>query len=287
MSEIRIMTEADLDFAVAVTHAEGWGYTKEDLQKILGWSPDGCFVLWSEERRAGMATTLFYESFGWVGNVVVTKDLRGKGMGTAILKNAISHIMGKGARGVRLFAYENTVSFYKDLGFQHEGAVRVFRRPSEEGLGPRPGRLPGYSISALKEHELDLVLEMDRTAFGGDRANILRTIWVTDPALFLTLRKEDKIVAFMAGKKVLGNIEVGPWVSTIADPGPAIALMDTLISLANCSIYTAIPGHQGAILKALDDRGFKQVDRVFTMSFGQPPPMRKDQLLSVGALEKG
>ena len=282
---IRTMVKEDLDFAVDITHQEGWGYTKEDLQRLLEWSPEGCFVLWYQGRRVGMATTLFYGGFGWVGNVVVSKDLRRRGLGLSIMKKVISHLTSMGAQGVRLFAYENTVPFYEKMGFVHEGPVRVLRRPP--GQGPAPSIMGPLTVTVMKEEDLETILDMDHHAFGGDRAHILKTLWNKDPALMLVLRKEGQIVAFLTGKKVLGNIEIGPWVCTLPDVRPAINLLDTLISVSNCHIYTALSESQTFVLKSLEDRGFKAIDKVYAMSIGHPPPMIKERLLSVGALEKG
>jgi GNAT superfamily N-acetyltransferase len=284
-TDIRAMVKEDLDFAVDITHQEGWGYSKEDLQRILEWSPEGCFVLRHEGRRSGMATTLFYGGFGWVGNVVVSKDLRGRGFGLSIMKKVISHLTSRGARGVRLFAYENTVSFYEKMGFVHEGPVRVLRRAP--GQAPGPVLKDGYTISPVSEEALKEILDMDRQAFGGDRGHILKSIWRKDAPLMSVLRKEGRPVAFLAGKKVLGNIEVGPWVCTLSDIRPAISLMDSLLSMSNCHIYTALSESQGLVLKALNERGFKPIDKVFAMAIGHPPPMMMERLLSVGALEKG
>jgi predicted N-acetyltransferase YhbS len=285
LTRIRAMTVDDLDFAVEITHQEGWGYTRDDLKRILEWSPDGCIVIEDDGKRIGMATSLNYGGFGWVGNVVVRKDHRGLGHGKAIMRHIISEMMGQGAHGVRLFAYENTTSFYETMGFRHEGPVRVMRRHPE--LATEPMLPTGYDVSPVKEDELPAIIDMDRDAFGGDRGKVLRTIWEANPGLVLALRKEGETVAFLAAKKVLGNIEIGPWVTSRSDARPALHLLDSLLHLSNCHIYIATSEARAGTIKALEERAFQQIDTVYAMSIGRPPQMRDERLLSVGALEKG
>lgn len=279
------MTVDDLDFAVNITHQEGWGYNTEDLHRILRWSPEGCFVMWDDDRRIGMATTLFYGTFGWVGNVVIDKDHRGLGYGKAMTERCTTFVLDKGARGVRLFAYDNTRDFYTHLGFGHEGQVRVFRRSPATIEPPEPRS--GFEVKVIEAQHLEAALGLDATAFTGDRKVLLRAVWEADPALCLGLWKDEQLRGALFGKKVLGNIEVGPWVCDLQDLGPAIDLMDTLLSMINCSVYTASYESQEIVIKALEERGFKQVDRVFCMSLGPVPRMKVENILAVGALEKG
>lgn len=285
MAEIRTMTQDDLDFAVQITHQEGWGYNKEDLDRLIQWSPEGCFVLWDGQRRIGMATTVFYGTFGWVGNVVVDKDHRGLGHGKAIMGHCTAHLLERGARGARLFAYDNTRAFYEGMGFRHEGPVRVFRR--DPGPGERPALKPEFAIKVLDHAHLDHAIGLDKLAFAGDRSTLLRAIWGGNPGLCLGLWREDELRGVLFGKKVLGNIEVGPWVCDLPDIRPALALMDVLLSMVACSVFTAVHEAQTTVLQALDRSGFKQIDRVFGMSIGDVPGQRVEDLLSVGALEKG
>lgn len=285
MFEIRCMTSSDLDFAVKITHAEGWGYTKEDFMRLLKWTPDGCYVVWSEGRRTGMATTVFYGTFGWVGNVVVDRDHRGRGMGLSLIKRCISDILDKGGMGVRLFAYTNTRAFYEEMGFRHEGQVGVFRRAvAPVKAAPVPA---GIEVRRLGPGDHAEAIALDKAILGGDRGRVLRSMWEVNPDLSFGLWKDGRMRGFAVGKKVLGNIEVGPWLCDLPDKGPAIVLLEAIMGADRTDVFLGVPMAQGVTVKALQYHGFVKVDTVHGMALHRPPPMDTDSILAVGALEKG
>ena len=285
--DIKRMTVDDLDFAVKITQQEGWGYGKEDMHRILRWSPEGCFIVWMEGTRVGMATTLSYGTFGWVGNVVISKDLRCQGLGNSLMKHCIAHLMNKGAKGVRLFAYENTCAFYDRMGFRHDGLSKVYRRPAAKWgpvLAPE-----GYEVLPLKRENHMAAISLDSEAINGDRAYVLRTVWYENPILSYGLweKERHKLRGLLVGKRVLGNIEVGPWVCDLPNCEAPMAMLDLLLSTTDTLTFMAVPDAQPKIVAALAERGFIAIDKVFAMHIGQPPPMKSDNLLAYGALEKG
>jgi len=277
----------DLDFAVKITQQEGWGYDRNDMQRILRWSPDGCFVVWMDGSRVGLTTTLFYGTFGWVGNVVISKDCRRRGVGTSLMRHVISHITGRGARGTRLFAYENTIPFYEGMGFRHEGRAQVYRRSAAK-WGPVLSP-PGFMVAPIRREDQPLALAMDSEAFGGDRSHVLKTVWQENPGLSYGLWEEEhrRLRGVIVAKKVLGNIEVGPWLCDLPGTAGPLALLDTLLSTTDTLTFMAVPDAQAELVKALGTRGFTAIDAVYGMYIGQPPPMRMDRVLAYGALEKG
>lgn len=287
MYEIQRMTLDDLDFAVQITQQEGWGYARNDMQRLLRWSPDGCFIVWMEGSRVGLTTTLFYGTFGWVGNVVISKDCRRRGVGTSLMRHVITHITDRGARGTRLFAYENTIPFYEGMGFRHEGQAQVYRRAAAK-WGPVLAP-PGHIVMPLRREDQPLALALDSEAFGGDRSHVLKTIWQENPGLSYGLWEEERrrLRGIIVGKKVLGNIEVGPWLCDLPGTAGSLALLDTLLSTTDTLTFMAVPDLQTELIKAIGTRGFAAIDRVFGMYVGQPPPMRLDSILAYGALEKG
>lgn len=287
MYEIKRMTLEDLDFAVKITQQEGWGYDAGDLQRILRWSPEGCFIVWMDGSRVGLTTTLFYGTFGWVGNVVVAKDVRGHGIGTSLMRHTISHIMNRGAKGVRLFAYENTTGFYEGLGFRHDCLTQVYRRsPAKWGPALPP---EGHVIALLRREDQALALALDSEAIAGNRSHVLRTVWQENPGLSYGLWDKDhrRLRGLIVGKKVLGNIEVGPWLCDLPGVAGPMALLDMLLSTTDTLTFMAVPDMQTGLVKALGTRGFTPIDKVYSMYVGQPPPMNKDHILAYGALEKG
>jgi hypothetical protein len=195
--------------------------------------------------------------------------------------------MNRGAKGVRLFAYENTCAFYERMGFRHDGMSRIYRRsPAKWGPVLTP---EGYEILPLRRESQMAAITLDTETFGGDRSQVLRTIWQDNPNLSFGLWEKGrrKLRGLLVGKKVLGNIEVGPWICDLPGHEGPLALLDLLLSTTDTIVFMAVPEAQGAVVKALGDRSFSAIDKVYAMHIGQPTPMRTENLIAYGALEKG
>src|SRR3989442_13667411 len=93
---IRIMTPGNISAGMRLKEAVGWNQTQEDWERFLQASPEGCFVAEQDGRVAGTVTTIVYENrFAGGGMVLVDTQLRGRGIGTALLLKAIHYLDAK------------------------------------------------------------------------------------------------------------------------------------------------------------------------------------------------
>ena len=115
---IREMTKDDAPGACSLTKSEEWGFDESDFLRILDLFPGGSFVAEHEGELIGLVTTSSYEVAGWVGNVLVDSRHRTQGLGSALVKRAISHLDEKGLKSVLLFSYEGLEGFYQEFGFR-------------------------------------------------------------------------------------------------------------------------------------------------------------------------
>src|SRR5207253_8093395 len=116
-----------------LTNLENWGYTRADFVRLLTLSPEGCFVVESNGRIVGVLTTTAYGGLAFLGAVIVSPELRGKGVGKAMMLAALDHLRSTGVRTVRLNAYLNAIPFYERLGFQREYEVVRWTGTAETG----------------------------------------------------------------------------------------------------------------------------------------------------------
>ncbi|MGB8295229.1 MAG: GNAT family N-acetyltransferase, partial [Polyangia bacterium] len=87
------MTPADVAAGMRLKEIAGWNQTQEDWERFLRASPEGCFVAEWNGQVVGTVTTIVYEGrFAWIGMVLVDPQMRGKGIGTALLEKAIDHL---------------------------------------------------------------------------------------------------------------------------------------------------------------------------------------------------
>src|SRR6267143_2519540 len=132
-TRVRTLDRGDIDAAIALTNLENWGYTQADFLRLLTLSPQGCFVAEANGRVVGVLTTTSYGGLAFLGAVIVSPELRGKGVGKLMMEATLEHLRSTGVRTVRLNAYLNAIPFYERLGFQREYEVVRWHGPSRSG----------------------------------------------------------------------------------------------------------------------------------------------------------
>ena len=76
MIKVRDMKKSELAFAKSLTDAEDWGNSKEDWDRLFRISIP--LVAVDGDDLAGITTAFDYGVLGMIGNVVVSKESRGK-----------------------------------------------------------------------------------------------------------------------------------------------------------------------------------------------------------------
>src|ERR1700683_884599 len=119
--QIRVMTPADVPAGMRLKDLAGWNQTEQDWRRFLEAAPDGCFVAEWSGQVAGTVTTISYENrFAWIGMVLVDPQLRGKGVGTALLERAMDYLDASGVPCLKLDATPQGRPIYERLGFRAE-----------------------------------------------------------------------------------------------------------------------------------------------------------------------
>lgn len=206
------MTPADIAAGMRLKDAAGWNQTEEDWQRFLQASPEGCFVAESNEQVAGTVTTIIYENrFAWVGMVLVDAQLRGKGIGTALLLKAIEYLDAKKIPCVKLDATPQGKPIYERLGFRVE--YEIERHVLVRGVDPTGGS----SLTSESAKNIETVLAMDRDVFGADRSALLRSVATAAPELAIATDRNQTVNGYSLGRKGSCADHLGPWVARDAD----------------------------------------------------------------------
>ena len=74
-------------------------------------------------RPVGTARILLKGDTGKIGRVCVLRELRGRGVGAALIKAAVEALRGLGLRQAMLGSQVHAIPFYERLGFAAEGPV--------------------------------------------------------------------------------------------------------------------------------------------------------------------
>lgn len=74
-------------------------------------------------RPVGTARMLLKGATGKIGRVCVLRDLRGQGVGAALIRAAVEELRGRGLTRAKLGSQTHAIPFYEGLGFVAEGPV--------------------------------------------------------------------------------------------------------------------------------------------------------------------
>jgi len=126
------MTPADIPAGMRLKEIAGWNQTLEDWQRFLEADPEGCFVAeWNGQVAGTVATIVYEQRFAWIGMVLVDPQVRGKGIGTALLLRAIDYLDARKIPCMKLDATPQGKPLYTRLEFQIEYEIERHRLTRE------------------------------------------------------------------------------------------------------------------------------------------------------------
>ena len=199
------MVPRDIAVAMSLTDTIDWGLLKEDFEFMMELEPAGCFVAMDDGKFVGLAITILFENFGWIGNVIVDADYRARGVGSLLVKEGLAYLKGRGASTVGLYSYVGAVPFYERLGFQKD---RVFIYLL--GSGVKCGS--AETVRQMKTKDLDEVLEFDKRFVSFSRGKLLRGIFSKFEDLCYVAGNKDGLAGFVMARKSPWALEIGPLV---------------------------------------------------------------------------
>jgi ribosomal protein S18 acetylase RimI-like enzyme len=273
---IRLLHKGDTGFALEQTAREGWDSTAATFTVHISHDPEGCFIAEFDGERAGLVTTTRYRHTGWIGNLIVTPERRGSGIGSRLMEHAIRHLDSAGVGTIRLEADPMGVRIYRRMGFRDEFESPRFRR--EPAGAPRPGR-----CVPLREGDLRVLGSFDEPRFGDDRARLLRLLLTGAPAAFRVPGKGE-LAGYLIVQPSAVGVRIGPWVASSLQAAGEL-LETALAAFGDRPLILAAPGPNLACRDLLASRGFLETSSSLRMIRGRG--VGRGQHESVYALATG
>jgi len=235
---IRPMTEDDLPAVLAIDGAVGWRHDEERFRYLLA-APDTRGVI-AEDGGAvgGFAFMGLREPVGWLGPVAVAPGRAGRGLGTALVREADRFFREEERCDAAILeAYEwnrRAIALYDRMGFVVTSVADLFGTP--EGAAPLvPPPAPDDTasgddapwITPLTEDDLPFLAALDDSYYGGWREDDL-LYWLgagLDRARLL--RRGDEPIGYCLVEDATGRL--GPAAApTLPD---FLALLDAILPL--------------------------------------------------------
>ncbi len=279
---LQAMMFADLAFAAACTAAEGWA--DEDLDTLLGFhlhDPRGCFIARLDGQAAGMSIATSYGQSGFIGELIVIPEARGRGIGAALIKYSVDYLHQRGAQTIYLDGVVKAVPLYERNGFRK--ICRSLRFS---------GRLAGKQhdeVRPMQAGDLPEVNDLDQQTFGAERSFFLTRRLKIHPELARVLVYDGKIAGFILGRKGEGWLAAGPWVMAECAKYP-VKLLDTFAcETGGVSINLGVLECNQPAVELIRSLGFaERVDSPWRMACGPLSGLgMSSQCYAVGSAAKG
>ena len=280
MPQIRLVKRSDFRSIVELTNQEDWGFGLPDLERMKALQPKGCLVATVSGGTIGFTTAIAYgRDVGWIGNVVVSKQHRGAGIGSSLVQTGINHLLRVRVKKIGLLSYPENVAMYERLGFDTTGSfdrlsVSHGTEDSTEGIG----RIP-----------LRQILSLDKRAFEADRSKLLRRLYREFPKRWSWVTNIDGISGYSLVKQYQDSSEIGPLICEDMNQESIGKLLSSSVALTDkWPLEMTVPESNSSIIEAATRHGFRVERKGFVMSYARLRPIAIPA--SVGAfgfLDKG
>jgi len=280
---LRPMTEKDIPAGMRLKNAAGWNQLEGDWKLFLDSSLDGSMVAEYEGKVIGTVTTVNYSGrFSWIGMVLVDPEIRRMGIGTSLLKEAITRAKDKGI--IRLDATPKGKLLYDALGFEDEYGLRRYE------IKAYPSNLIDHSkpaCSKISDHDLSNIIEYDQHIFGAPRAGILRSLYNIGPAYAWICGSGDNIQGYCFGRPGSNFEQIGPIIALNEEIAFSL-LCNAIPQCKGRPIIIDIPDDQKAFVQSVQEIGFTIQRPFIRMYLGKHPyPGRPEQQFAITGPEIG
>ena len=248
-TEIRRLTSADLASAQPLSIEAGWNQVGADWRFML--EAGTAFGVDLPDGRLGASALVLPvgNNLRWISMVLVTGDLRRKGVGTDLLRHCIVEAE-QGGHAMGLDATELGRPVYLPLGFRDLYRISRWRLERK----PAPMTPPsGLRIKPLTTEALELLLAWDSERSGLQRRAILCHLRDRQPGMAFLAERDGNPVGFVLGREGRLATQIGPLVA--ADDATALALLQAAIQASPAPYFIDVPDQRMHMRRWLESQG--------------------------------
>jgi GNAT superfamily N-acetyltransferase len=275
---LRPLTVADIPLGLRLKGQAGWNQTEADWRRFLALEPDGGRLAELDGVPVGTVTTCTFGPVAWVAMVLVDEAFRGRGVGRALVAEALAFLDGRGVRSVRLDATPLGRPLYERLGFVAEYSLTRY-----EGVLPPAG--PAVAgVEPAQVEDLDELARWDREVTGTDRRKLLSRLFAEHADAWRVIRAEEAW-GFAAARPGADAVHIGPCVAT-AEAGPLL-LADAASRYAGQRVIVDIPTANRPAASLAAGLGLAPSRPLLRMGRGEPVAERVAELWASSGPEMG
>jgi GNAT superfamily N-acetyltransferase len=275
---IRRMTALDVSLGMRLKSQAGWNQTEADWQRFLDMEPDGCFV--AELDGTPIATTVVctFGPVAWVAMVLVDAAVRGRGIGTALMRHALAFLDERGVRSVRLDATPLGRPLYEKLGF-----IAQFELARHEGVLPPSAKAVG--VEPPRPEDFEELLAVDRAVTATDRRRLLLRFFTEHPDAVRMVRRGGRCLGFLTARPGTRALQIGPCIGD-PDVGPPL-FADAWNRYAGEYVFVDIPIGNTRAVELVAAHGLTVQRHLLRMCRGEVIVERIEELWASSGPAKG
>ena len=276
---VKKMVVADFSFAVQLANTMDWNMTLKDFEFITSVEPFGCFVLFNDLERLGIATCINYGHVGWFGNLVIKDNYRNIGGGNFLLRHTINYLKQKGVLTIGLYSYPNLTGFYARHKFVIDTTFFVFRG------SPLISTTFIEKEIAKKKNFLSL-LKFDQRCVGFNREKTLLPLFSDKCNKIYFSGKNENIEGYVLIKISNQTAEIGPLITLQNSKTSAIDLLSTALrKLNDFDVFIYVQKKNKELIQLLLESGLQKEYSSVRMFLGSS--IDTDCLYFPESLERG
>jgi GNAT superfamily N-acetyltransferase len=249
--------------------AEGWRVPLLERRLFAGPWVQQALVLKSAGRFGGLVTAVAHQRSGWIGNLLVPPELRGRGFGSRLFFAALDRLLAAGLTRVWLTASEQGRPLYEKSGFRIVDQLERWVRPARD---------EGFTGPVPESATLDQLPPAERRVWGEERSELLLQLAVQGKVFAC----RDSVALLQTGEELQ---LIGPWYSADACPRSNRQLLQQLLAAAEPGVELASDVLVSSPLRTLlVASGFQAVGRTLLMARGDTSAVDLSQLVALASL---
>jgi GNAT superfamily N-acetyltransferase len=255
----------EIDSFMGLAQDEGWVCDFWEFEFLFRTFPRGCLVARDGGRPAGFITAIRYGTSGWIGNLIVRPELRGRGVGSLLMGKALAALDEAGTATVWLTASRSGKPLYEKLGFS---AIDVINRWVGSGLKNCSPKQPFPTRGEL--------IERDQSGWGDRRDSIIDAV-IGRGRLFAS---DD---AFLVCQPCCDGTQIGPWGGS-AGSAPQLLAQARAATGDGKRIYLDVPLRNTTQSALLSGSGFDIKGSTLLMYRGAIPAYAPERIFALASM---
>ena len=249
---------------------EGWIAGSWELEFLLSGYPHYCWcAVDSNDQPVGFITGIRHEKSGWIGNLVVAQNFRGRGIGEALFLKTLEGLKRDRVATIWLTASETGLQLYKRHGFR--GRDTIIRW---SGNGAVRHSAIGADTDA---YDIGECCEIDRAGWGDRRRGLL-----------LATAARGRMVGEACGYAVLQPVgsmmQLGPFSARNGQAAGRL-LAEALRQVEDGqAICVDVPAENRAAGRLYHRSGLRIVGRTKLMYVGRKPEYRSELIFGLATM---